>query len=128
MSCRRVMLRGVRVALLLALIVGPLLAAGWPAPMRAALGPPADAGPSGLAQAALTCDVPSFAPAGSAPAGGQANRVVMADFNGDSLLDLAVAYFDQGTIGILLGNGAGAFGNATPFSTDFLGVSWLAGR
>ncbi len=46
-------------------------------------------------------------------AGGQANRIVGADFNNDGVLDLATADGASSVVSILLGKGDGSFGAAT---------------
>src|SRR5262249_52110157 len=52
----------------------------------------------------------TFQPASDYPAGQALSAVVVADFNGDGILDLAVAHFTrQGTVSMLLGDGAGSF-------------------
>jgi hypothetical protein len=50
--------------------------------------------------------------AGTAPFG-----MVAADFNGDGILDLAVANNDDNTVSVLLGNGDGTFQTQTTFAT-----------
>jgi hypothetical protein len=52
---------------------------------------------------------PSF-PVGDGPA-----QMVVADFNGDGLLDLATANFDDSTVSILLGQGGGSFCEAVHY-------------
>ena len=65
-----------------------------------------------------------FAPAPGSPfaAGTGPMFVVVGDFNGDGVEDLATANFDSGNVTVLLGNGLGGFAPATgsPFS---LGVA-----
>src|SRR5581483_8319406 len=52
----------------------------------------------------------TFQPARTFFAGSAPTSVVVADFNGDGIPDLAVAnYTEQGTVSILLGNGDGTF-------------------
>ena len=55
---------------------------------------------------------PSFSPATSFPVGPNLQTVVTGDFNNDGRLDLAVANHDDGTVGVLLGDGHGGFGVA----------------
>ena len=43
--------------------------------------------------------------------------MVVADFNGDGKLDLAVANYYNSNVGVLLGNGTGGFATATTFSS-----------
>jgi hypothetical protein len=43
------------------------------------------------------------------------SSVATGDFNGDGLLDLAVADTSFNTVSVLLGNGSGEFGTATNF-------------
>jgi len=50
------------------------------------------------------------------PAGTGPDGVAIADFNGDGIPDLVVANETAGTISILLGTGAGAFGAQTPIT------------
>jgi hypothetical protein len=57
-------------------------------------------------------DAKLFTTAGTAPFG-----MVAADFNGDGILDLAVANNDDNTVSILLGNGDGTFQPQTTFAT-----------
>jgi len=57
-------------------------------------------------------DAKLSATAGTAPFG-----MVAADFNGDGILDLAVANNDDNTVSIVLGNGDGTFQPQTTFAT-----------
>jgi hypothetical protein len=57
--------------------------------------------------------VPTFNPAGSYAAGTSPQAVVTADFNNDSVLDVAVANTGIGTVSVLLGNANGTFQAAT---------------
>ncbi|MBX7244404.1 MAG: VCBS repeat-containing protein [Candidatus Sumerlaeaceae bacterium] len=54
----------------------------------------------------------TFAPAPIVCAAGGNTNVVVADFNGDSLLDVATASSDTGSVSILLGRGNGTFEHA----------------
>jgi hypothetical protein len=51
----------------------------------------------------------TFQPAVTQPTGLTAGGVAVGDFNGDGILDLAVAIAGNGTLGIFLGNGDGTF-------------------
>jgi len=51
----------------------------------------------------------TFQTALSFPAGGSPRFIAVADFNGDGVLDLAVANWVSATVSILLGNGDGTF-------------------
>jgi hypothetical protein len=53
--------------------------------------------------------------------------VSSANFNKDGKLDLAVASFDNNTLGIWLGNGDGTFQNQMEYSTDFAPTSMVVG-
>src|SRR5207249_3606663 len=44
--------------------------------------------------------------------------VVVGDFNGDGLSDLATANQDSGNVSVLLGNGNGTFQTATTYGAD----------
>lgn len=63
-----------------------------------------------------------FDPAVHYPAPDRPAAVAVADFNGDGRLDLAVAtngvVINNTNVSILLGNGAGSFGPATPYVVD----------
>ncbi|MHB1839379.1 MAG: beta strand repeat-containing protein [Acidobacteriaceae bacterium] len=48
--------------------------------------------------------------------GNMADAVATADFNGDGLPDVAVAYLEDGKVGVMLGNGNGTFGAQTLYS------------
>jgi uncharacterized protein (TIGR03437 family) len=65
-----------------------------------------------------------FSPAQGSPfgAGGSPSSVMVGDFNGDGLKDLAVANFNTNNITVLLGNGAGGF-NAAPASPFTVGTN-----
>jgi hypothetical protein len=58
---------------------------------------------------------PSFAPAQSYATGQYALQVVVADFNRDGNLDVAVANLSGYTVSVRLGNGSGGFGALTNF-------------
>ena len=60
-------------------------------------------------------------------AGAAPHAVVTADFNHDGRLDLAVANVDSNSVGILLGNGDGAFQPARTFATGSGPVSLAVG-
>jgi len=68
---------------------------------------------------------PSF-PAGDGPA-----QVVIGDFNGDSIADMATANFGDGTVSVLLGMGGGFFANACQYTAgtgaDSLAIGDLNG-
>jgi hypothetical protein len=59
---------------------------------------------------------PSFQTHADYAVGASPNSVVLGDFNGDGILDLAVANTGSNTVSVLLGNGAGGFGAATNFA------------
>ena len=65
---------------------------------------------------------PSFSPAASLPVGGSPQAVVTGDFNGDGHLDLATANPDADTVSVLLGDGAGGFGDAIDTAVSLYGV------
>ena len=65
---------------------------------------------------------PSFSPATSFPVGGSPQAVVTGDFNGDGHLDLATANPDADTVSVLLGDGAGGFGDAIDTAVILYGV------
>jgi hypothetical protein len=54
----------------------------------------------------------TFEPARAVPVGVRPSAVVIADFNGDSVQDMAVANVDSHNVSILLGNGDGTFAPA----------------
>ena len=68
---------------------------------------------------------PSF-PAGDGPA-----QIVIGDFNGDSIADMATANFDDGTVSVLLGTGGGSFASASHYpagtGADSLAIGDLNG-
>jgi uncharacterized protein (DUF2141 family) len=58
---------------------------------------------------ATTINYPASA---TLPSGGtHPEAVVVADFNGDGKLDIAVSYFDLNAVAVFLNNGSGTFGN-----------------
>jgi hypothetical protein len=59
----------------------------------------------------------TFQPAVNYPTGGSPAGVVVADFNGDDILDLAVADSTVGTVSIFLGKGDGTFQPAVNYPT-----------
>ena len=59
-----------------------------------------------------------FAAAKTFSSGGpDPDSLAVGDFNGDGKLDLAVANYGSGTVGVLLGNGTGGFATAKTYST-----------
>jgi hypothetical protein len=71
----------------------------------------------------------AFAPVTNIPTGGGgSNSVVLADFNGDGKLDIAVSNFLSKTISVFLNNGDGTFQNPiiSPINTPGLGVGPLS--
>lgn len=60
---------------------------------------------------------PATFPESTFATGASPVSIVAADFNGDGILDLAVADHTANTVSILLGNGDGTFGTATSFPT-----------
>ena len=69
-----------------------------------------------MAHAATAFDV-EFADPVRYPVGTGPRDVVVADFNGDGKLDLAVSNVGSGNVSVLLGNGDGTFQPATNFDT-----------
>jgi hypothetical protein len=61
----------------------------------------------------------SFAAARTFAAGSMPRSVAVGDFNGDGLLDLAVANYFGGTVSVLLGNGDGSFEPAHTYAAGF---------
>src|SRR5262249_17803147 len=51
----------------------------------------------------------TFQPALTAPAGGRPVAAALGDFNGDGVLDLAVADYDSATVSVFRGHGDGSF-------------------
>src|SRR5262245_33338210 len=71
----------------------------------------------------LSFDAPRAFDAGSSP-----YSVAMADYNGDGVLDLAVAnYGTTGRVSVLLGTGDGTFGAARSFSAGNFAISLAVG-
>ena len=64
---------------------------------------------------------PTNFPAGKVPVG-----VVAADFNGDGILDLAVADLKNGIVSVLLGKGDGSFRLRVPYRVDYAPISLAA--
>jgi hypothetical protein len=62
----------------------------------------------------------------SFPVGPNPQAVVTGDFNNDGRLDLAVANHDDGTVGVLLGDGHGGFGAARQSAVGTIGPVSLA--
>jgi hypothetical protein len=65
--------------------------------------------PSGTLTILLGNGNGTFTTAASPATGGDPNSIAVGDFNGDGILDLAVANYADGTATILLGNGNGTF-------------------
>jgi hypothetical protein len=70
---------------------------------------------------------PSFQTHADYAAGASPQSVVLGDFNGDGILDLAVANKDSNTVSVLLGNSAGGFGAATNFAVGSSPTAVTAG-
>jgi Calx-beta domain/FG-GAP-like repeat len=69
--------------------------------------------------------LPSFLPAVSYPVGGDPQAVLAADFNNDTVLDLADTNFSS--VSVLLGNGDGTFDPAVNSAAGYLPVSLAVG-
>ena len=69
---------------------------------------------------------PTFYPTGD---GAHSNAVIVADFNNDGQLDIAVANMGRGNVGIFLGSGSGEFSRQKKYSTgtDSEPISIVAG-
>ncbi len=61
----------------------------------------------------------SFQPAVAYATDATPMGIVLADFNGDGLLDVAVACYGSNSVSVLLGNGNGTFGAAASFATNW---------
>ncbi|MEX0878245.1 MAG: FG-GAP-like repeat-containing protein [Thermoanaerobaculia bacterium] len=68
---------------------------------------------------AATCSSRLFVEAPAYPAGYNPREIVVADFNGDTLSDLAVTNPGGYSVSVLLGNGDGTFGPPIAASTDY---------
>ena len=64
---------------------------------------------SGGVSVVLNAGIGSFQPAVTVPVSGEHRAIVARDLNQDGLPDLAVTNDTEGTVAVLLGNGAGAF-------------------
>jgi hypothetical protein len=62
------------------------------------------------------CEGNYFLPIQAYPTGSTPYYVATGDFNGDGILDLAVANDGTDTVSVLLGNGDGTFGNKTDYT------------
>jgi hypothetical protein len=71
--------------------------------------------------------VPSFLGPVNYAAGGSPYAVVAADFNHDTIPDLAIANYGSSSVSVLLGNGNGTFQAALDSPTGFLPVSLAVG-
>ncbi|MEP6685959.1 MAG: FG-GAP-like repeat-containing protein [Verrucomicrobiota bacterium] len=74
----------------------------------------------------VTCTPVNFAAAVNLSTGFTPVSVVVGDFNGDGMQDLAVANYDSTNVSILLGDGAGHFSAATNFGLGAYSPSSLA--
>ena len=72
-----------------------------------------------------SCSTATFAADGSYSTGSDPVAVVGGDFNGDGRLDLAVANQASNNVSILLGDGAGGFGEPTQVATASAPVAVL---
>jgi Bacterial Ig-like domain (group 3)/FG-GAP-like repeat/FG-GAP repeat len=60
------------------------------------------------------------------PGGASPESVAVADVNGDGHLDLVVAYLNEGSVGVLLGNGDGTFQPAVKYNSGGSGAISVA--
>ena len=69
----------------------------------------------------------SFAAAGTYPVGNSQRRIVVADFNGDTKLDLAVVNGNSNSVSLLLGAGDGSFSAPAEFAVGASPATAAAG-